>query len=52
MKIVPMKGIIPGNGVVDIDIHYTATTNTTIISEVEVKNWVMIDFYLNKVFFI
>ncbi|KAL4456204.1 hypothetical protein ABPG74_014165 [Tetrahymena malaccensis] len=37
MKIIPMKGIIPGNGQVDIDIQYTPSTNTTIICEAELR---------------
>jgi len=37
MVISPIKGIIPGNGNIEISISYTASTNTTIVCEAEVR---------------
>ena len=36
MTITPMRGIIPSNGYVDIDLIFSPTVNTTVTCDVEV----------------
>ncbi len=51
--ITPMRGIIPANSFIDIDILYSPLSNITVDCDVEVCNWAFINKYLrNKTIFL